>query len=188
MTIDFNTLRKINVSENIERKGNLSYLSWTYAVDTLLQNDPLATWEFDEPKYYGETVMVQCRVHAFGKTMVMHLPVMDNRNQAVKNPDSRKISDSQMRCLAKCIACFGIGLYIYSGEDLPQDYEPEPLDIVPIVKSLKEAEDLDQLKTRYIAAVKVCQGNKDALTVLEFAKDNRKTDLEALASEAKDNQ
>ena len=71
---------------------------------------------------------------------------------------------------------------------MPQDYEPEPLDIVPIVKSLKEAEDLDQLKTRYIAAVKVCQGNKDALTVLEFAKDNRKTDLEALASEAKDNQ
>ena len=180
MTIDFNTLRKINVSENIERKGNLSYLSWTYAVDTLLQNDPLATWEFDEPKYYGETVMVQCRVHAFGKTMVMHLPVMDNRNQAVKNPDSRKISDSQMRCLAKCIACFGIGLYIYAGEDLPQDYEPEPLDVAPLVEALNTAQDLEQLRIRYISAVKLCKGDNNALTTLEFTKDARKQALEAV--------
>jgi hypothetical protein len=178
MTIDFNTLRKINMSENIERKGSLSYLSWTYAVDTLLQNDPLATWEFDEPKYYGETVMVQCRVHAFGKTMVMHLPVMDNRNQAVKNPDSRKISDSQMRCLAKCIACFGIGLYIYAGEDLPQDYEPEPLDVAPLVEALNTAEDLEQLRIRYISAVKLCKNDSNALTTLEFTKDARKQILE----------
>jgi hypothetical protein len=181
MTIDFNTLRKINVSENIERKGSLSYLSWTYAVDTLLQNDPLATWEFDEPKYYGETVMVQCRVHAFGKTMVMHLPVMDNRNQAVKNPDSRKISDSQMRCLAKCIACFGIGLYIYAGEDLPDDSTPpEPLDVAPLVEALNTAQDLEQLRVRYISAVKLCKGDSNALTTLEFTKDTRKQVLEAV--------
>jgi hypothetical protein len=51
--------------------------------------------------------------------MKMHLPVMDNRNNALKNPDARKISDSMMRALAKCIACFGIGLYIYAGSDLP---------------------------------------------------------------------
>ena len=180
MTIDFNTLRKINVSENIERKGNLSYLSWTYAVDTLLQNDPQATWTFAEPKYYGETVMVECHVCAFGKSMMMQLPVMDNRNQAVKNPDSRKISDSQMRCLAKCIACFGIGLYIYAGEDLPQDYESEPLDVAPLVEALNTAQDLEQLRIRYISAVKLCKNDNTALTTLEFTKDARKQALEVV--------
>lgn len=119
--MNYKELRKIDVGDHVEKKNGLSYLSWSWAVDTLLQHDPMATWDFPEPKYYGETVMVYCEVNAFGKTMKMHLPVMDYKNQAVKNPDSRKISDSQMRCLAKCIACFGIGLYLYSGEDLPSD-------------------------------------------------------------------
>lgn len=117
--MDYANLRLINVNEKTEKKGNLTYLSWTYAVDELLQKDPMATWEFPEPKLYGDTMMVFCNVTAFGKTMKMHLPVMDNRNNALKNPDARKISDSMMRALAKCIACFGIGLYIYAGSDLP---------------------------------------------------------------------
>lgn len=116
----FNDLKKINVNAHIEKKGGLSYLSWAWAVDTLLEHDPLATWEFSEPKTFGKSVMVFCSVTAFGKTMKMHLPVMDNRNNAIMEPDARKISDAMMRCLAKCIACFGIGLYIYAGEDLPE--------------------------------------------------------------------
>jgi hypothetical protein len=180
MTIDFNTLRKINVSENIEKKGNLSYLSWTYAVDTLLQQDPQATWEFPEPKVWNDTVMVFCNVTAFGKTMRMQLPVMDNRNNAIKSPDTRKISDATMRCLAKCIATFGIGLYIYAGEDLPDDSTPpEPLDVAPLVEALTTAKDLEQLRIRYISAVKLCKGDGNALTTLEFTKDARKQILEA---------
>jgi hypothetical protein len=179
MTIDFNTLRKINVSENIEKKGNLSYLSWTYAVDTLLQQDPQATWEFPEPRVWNDTVMVFCNVTAFGKTMRMQLPVMDNRNNAIKSPDTRKISDATMRCLAKCIATFGIGLYIYAGEDLPDDSTPpEPLDVAPLVEALTTAKDLEQLRIRYISAVKLCKGDSNALTTLEFTKDARKQVLE----------
>jgi len=127
----FSDLRNINVNEMIEKKGNLSYLSWAWAVDTLLQNDPLATWSFGEPKMFGQTMMVFCTVNAFGKTLTMHLPVMDNRNNAIANPDARKVNDAMMRCLAKCIACFGIGLYIYAGEDLPGDAE-EPVKPSPI--------------------------------------------------------
>ena len=186
-TIDFNDLRKINVSENIEKKGNLSYLSWTYAVDTLLQKDPQATWEFPEPKVWNDTVMVFCNVTAFGKTMRMQLPVMDNRNNAIKNPDTRKISDATMRCLAKCIACFGIGLYIYSGEDLPQDHEQEPVDVGFYTKMLNSCTTIDQLKLAYINAVKECKGDKNALQTLEFTKDNVKAELEALAHEAETN-
>jgi len=130
----FSDLRNINVNDMIEKKGNLSYLSWAWAVDTLLQNDPMATWSFGEPKMFGQTMMVFCTVNAFGKTLTMHLPVMDNRNNAIANPDARKVNDAMMRCLAKCIACFGIGLYIYEGEDLPSDefsVNPAPAPIKP---------------------------------------------------------
>lgn len=125
MSKTFSDLRKINVNELLEKKGNLSYLSWAHAVDTLLQNDPSATWVFPEPVMFGQTMMVKCEVTAFGKTMRMHLPVMDNRNNAVEKPDARKVSDAMMRCLAKCIATFGIGLYIYAGEDVPVEDELE---------------------------------------------------------------
>jgi hypothetical protein len=110
-------LAAIDVGQHIEKKGQLSYLSWAWAVDQLLRQDPEANWQFNEPKYFGETVMVSVTVTAFGKPVTMQLPVMDNRNNAVSNPDARKISDAQMRCLVKAIACHGLGLYIYAGED-----------------------------------------------------------------------
>lgn len=133
----YSELRKINVNEHTEKKGNLTYLSWAWAVDQLLENDPTATWVFGTPVVYNETMMVSCKVYAFGKTMEMQLPVMDNRNNAVKNPDSRKISDAQMRCLTKCIACFGIGLYIYAGEDIPSDDEPPAPKPQPTIAPIK---------------------------------------------------
>jgi len=173
----FNDLRKINVNEHIEKKGNLSYLSWAWAVDTLLQEDPLAHWEFLEPSFFGDTVMVRCTVHAMGKSMTMHLPVMDNKNNAVKLPDSRKVSDAMMRCLAKCIATFGIGLYIYAGEDLPSEGESDPIDIAPLLSFITEAHSLDDLRLKYIGAIKTVKGDQDALKQLEMAKDKRKMEL-----------
>jgi hypothetical protein len=118
-------LRKIDVSEHIEKKNNLSYLSWAWAVDTLLQQDPNATWEYKEPAHFGETLMVFCSVTAFGKTMTAQLPVMDYRNKAIANPDAFAVNTAMQRCLAKAIALHGIGLYIYSGEDLPDNTVPE---------------------------------------------------------------
>jgi hypothetical protein len=150
--MNYAELRKINVGEHIEKKNGLSYLSWSWAVDTLLQHDPTATWEFPVPDEFEETMMVYCDVTAFGKTMRMHLPVMDHRNQAIKNPNSVDINKAMMRCLAKCIACFGIGLYIYSGEDLPEDdTKSNPLDQIAKPKNFDgtyppEAEPKPKLK------------------------------------------
>jgi hypothetical protein len=112
-------LRKIDVSEHIEKKNDLSYLSWAWAVDTLLQQDPTASWGYSEPKQFGETLMVFCTVHAFGKSMTAQLPVINFRNQAIPNPDAMAVNTAMQRCLAKAIALHGIGLYIYQGEDLP---------------------------------------------------------------------
>lgn len=117
----FVELAKINVSEHVEKKQNLSYLSWPWAIDQLMRHDPLANWVFHEPQMFGETMMVSCTVTAFNKPVTMHLPVMDHRNNAIKNPDAFAVNKNMMRCLVKAIACHGLGLYIYSGEDLPAD-------------------------------------------------------------------
>lgn len=119
--MNFNELRKIKVNDHIEKKNGLSYLSWAWAVDTLLQHDPNATWTYDEPKTFGETLMVFCTVTAFGKSMTAQLPVMDYRNKAIPNPDAMAVNTAMQRCLAKAIALHGIGLYIYAGEDLPEE-------------------------------------------------------------------
>ena len=119
--MNYSELRKVNVNDHIEKKNGLSYLSWAWAVDTLLQNDATATWEYGEPKQFGETLMVFCTVNAFGKSMTAQLPVMDYRNKAIPNPDAMAVNTAMQRCLAKAIALHGLGLYIYAGEDLPED-------------------------------------------------------------------
>lgn len=173
----FQELRLIDVGAHIEKKAGLSYLSWSWAVDTLLQNDPKATWSFNDPTTYGETLMVSCTVYAFEKTMQMHLPVMDNRNQAVKNPDSVAVNKAMMRCLAKCIACFGIGLYIFSGEDLPSEVL-EADDIARMVESIENAPTLDDLKATFGFIYNQCKKYPDALKTINDAKELRKKDLE----------
>lgn len=139
----YNKLRAINVSDKIEKKGNLSYLSWAWAVDTLLQNDPNATWVYGEPISFGDTLMVFCSVEAFGKVMTAQLPVMDHRNKAIANPDAFQVNVAMQRCLAKAIALHGIGLYIYNGEDLP---EAPKMTREEAVNKIKGAKTMDELK------------------------------------------
>jgi hypothetical protein len=123
----------INVNEHTEKKGQLTYLSWAWAWAEVLKHDPMATWVVhtygpqgaEQPcMWIGETAMVHTSVTVKGLRRECMLPVMDNKNNAVKLPDSRKISDAIMRCMTKAISMHGLGLYIYAGEDLP---EPEPV-------------------------------------------------------------
>jgi hypothetical protein len=65
--------------------------------------------------------MVFCTVEAFGKKMTAQLPCLDFRNKAITNPDAMSVNTAMQRCLAKAIALHGLGLYIYTGEDLPQE-------------------------------------------------------------------
>lgn len=115
----YETLAAVNVSEYVEKKNGLSYLSWAWAVDQLLRRDPAASWHYGEPTMYGETMMVSCTVTAFGTPRTMQLPVMDYKNKAIHNPDAFAVNTAMQRCLVKAIAIHGLGLYIYAGEDLP---------------------------------------------------------------------
>lgn len=135
----FLDLRSINVNDKTEKKGNLTYLSWAWAVDQLLSHDPLATWEYKEPKQFGDTLMVFCSVTAFGKTMTSQLPVLDYKNKAIPNPDAMAVNTAMQRCLAKAIALHGLGLYIYAGEDLP---ETNPDDLIAKISSSTTLEEL----------------------------------------------
>ena len=117
--MNYTEIRSINVNTHIEKKNGLSYLSWAWAVDQLLLLDSDASWEYGEPRRFGETLMVFCTVTAFGKRRTAQLPVMDYYNRAISNPDAYQVNTAMQRCLAKAISLHGIGLYIYAGEDLP---------------------------------------------------------------------
>jgi hypothetical protein len=101
--MQYKDVRQINVSQHIEKKNDLSYLYWSWALDQSLQLDDSATWEYPEPKRFGESMMVFCKVTAFGKSRVAQLPVMDFRNQAIPNPNTYQVNTVIQRCLAKAI-------------------------------------------------------------------------------------
>jgi hypothetical protein len=174
----FLELRKINVNEHTEKKGKFTYLSWAWAVDQLLQLDPLATWRYEQPMSFGDTLMVFCTVTAFGKDMTAQLPVMNNKNAAMPNPDAFSVNTAMQRCLAKAIALHGLGLYIYAGEDIPDEDAPDLTDLtVHWIDMINECLDIDTLKSAYGQAYKELNKDKEAINKISAAKDKRKTEL-----------
>jgi len=127
-------LLKLNVNEHVEKKNNLSYLSWAWAWAEALKADPSATFEvqtflrdqYTELPYMdvNGTGMVWVTTKLFDKPMTCMLPIMNHRNQPIQNPDAFQVNTSIMRCLVKCLALHGLGLYIYAGEDLPEEDTP----------------------------------------------------------------
>ena len=155
----FQELYSLDVNKYVEKKNDLSYLSWSYAWAEFKKIYPDATYEVKKDElgrcYFGDDhigYMVYTSVTAGGLTYEMWLPVMDGANKAMKSlPYTYKVADWQydrqqgkrvkvgdiektvegmtmfdvnktvMRCLVKNLAMFGLGLYIYAGEDLPQD-------------------------------------------------------------------
>jgi len=180
-------LLKLNVNEHVEKKQNLSYLSWAWAWAEALKADPAATFEvktFDGKAYMdvNGTGMVWVTVTMFGKPMTCFLPVMNHRNQPIQNPDSFQVNTAIMRCMTKGLALHGLGLYIYAGEDLPQGEEEAAPVIVKAVTPDGKA----------MASVEVDTGQADANAAL-FAEGmmtytNHCTDVKGLNSYWKANQ
>ena len=177
----YKELAAIDVSKYVEKKGKLDYLSWAVAVDFLMKADPTATWAFHEPQSFADTLMVSCTVTAFGKPISMHLPVMDHMNKAVKNPDAFIVNKNMMRCLVKAIACHGLGISVYAGEDLPNE-EPAPKisqsTIADHELSIQEAENIDELKKIFTLAFGAVQSDREAAARITAAKDKRKLELQ----------
>ncbi|MDA2245439.1 DUF1071 domain-containing protein [Bacillus cereus] len=155
----FAELAVIDVSKHVEKKGRFSYLSWSWAVDQLLKKYPDATWQvvrFDGLPYMktevGYFVEVEVTVNNITRSQIH--PVLDNYNKPIAKPTSFQINTSIQRCLAKAIALHGLGLYIYSGEDIPHDDEPKhaakQLDNVPQQERARQAEVANEQRIKAI--------------------------------------
>lgn len=144
----FKTLSKINVNGMVEKKKTggsvLTYLSWASAFQVAKENYPDLEYEIERnpetgmPYWYDPLTgyMVFTKVTIGGQTHEMWLPVMDGTNHAMKAEPYEvqtkykkftvpaatmcDINKAIMRCLVKNLSMFGLGLYIYRGEDLPE--------------------------------------------------------------------
>ena len=120
----WDTLSKVDVSEYVEEKMNLSYLSWSRAWWLLQQHYPEAIYSFSQPEKFDDgTQEVGCLITIGECSRFATLPVMDYKNKAVISPDARQINDNKQRCFVKAIAMFGLGIDLYRGmsDDLPDE-------------------------------------------------------------------
>lgn len=124
----FETLNAVNCNEHTEKKGQLTYLSWSWAWAEVKKRYPLAfytIYEDAEGRPYftdGRTCWVKTGVTIEGLEHVEYLPVMDNANRSIplERITSTDVNKSIQRSLTKACARHGLGLYIYAGEDLPE--------------------------------------------------------------------
>jgi hypothetical protein len=141
----FEKLSAINVNAHTEKKSNLTYLSWAWAWSETKKACPDATYRIGDVDY-DEVLGFMCHttVTIEGETLEMWLPVMDGANKSmlkksytykgnaweggrkvvvdktVEAATTFDINKTIMRCLVKNLAMFGMGIYIYAGEDLPE--------------------------------------------------------------------
>ena len=169
----FEELNAINVNDKTEKKKSggteLTYLSWTWAWAEVKKRYPDAHYEImmhdGLPYVYDENTgyMVFTTVTIDGISHMMWLPVMDGANKAMKSKPytySTKyngektveaatmfdVNKTIMRCLVKNLAMFGLGLYIYAGEDLPETEAEEQKTAQEVAKKKLEKIDSGQIE------------------------------------------
>jgi len=170
----FEKAYNLNANNKTEKKGNLTYLSWAWAWAEFKKIYPEAKYKIKKfgennlPYVYDENTgyMVFTEVEADDTKYEMWLPVMDGANKAMKNKQySYKtkygektvepanmfdINKTIMRCLTKNLAMFGLGLYIYAGEDLPEKPEEEKNEETKrIIEAINKIDNIDDLRKAY---------------------------------------
>ena len=180
----FATLSAINLNDKVEKKKDLTYLSWTYAWAEVKKHYPEAQYEvkfFDGYPYIEDDnlgYMVFTTVTIEGQTHMMWLPVMDGANKSMKSEDYTydtrygqktvekasmfDINKTIMRCLVKNLAMFGLGIYIFAGEDLPDGDSTPTAQVTTNAKS------------------ELVVGDANWSKVAKFVADNKQLTLEAI--------
>jgi hypothetical protein len=145
----FEKLSAINVNDRVEKKNGLTYLSWAWAWSEVKKACPDATYRIKETDYDEQLgFMCHTEVSIDGETLEMWLPVMDGANKSMKKESytyttrygeksvdaatSFDINKTLMRCLVKNLAMFGLGIYIFAGEDLPESESAAPVAERPV--------------------------------------------------------
>ncbi len=168
----FRTLSLVDVSQHVETKNGLNYLSWAWAWAYVKSIFGSASYKI-KPYVYDPNLgyMVFTEVTIENVTHEMWLPVMDSQNRAMKNAPYEiqtkyktiavlpatmmDINKSYMRCLVKNLAMFGLGINLYAGEDIN--------DILP-VESVVLPDDLKNKISQYEAAYQAAKRNNPNVT------------------------
>ena len=148
----FEVLNAIDCNEHVEKKNDLSYLSWAWAWQIVKKNYPDAFYTIYENAsglFYhtdGKTCWVKTGVTINGLEHIEYLPVMDFKNKSISlnAVTSFDVNKAIQRSLTKAVARHGLGLYIYAGEDLPEE--------VKMQKAEKESAMEDQAVNEMMAA------------------------------------
>lgn len=158
--IMFNALSNLDLSDKCEKRESLIYVSWSNAWSEFKSAYPSATYQILKNEnglpYFSDPnlgIMVFTEVTVDDITHQMWLPVMDSKNKAMKlEPYTYSvwnnfkkafeektvqaasmfdINKTLMRCLVKNLAMFGLGLYIFQGDDLPEKSADDTTSSVP---------------------------------------------------------
>lgn len=156
----FATLNAVDISARLKKKGNLSYLTWTWAWSEVKKRYPDATYTIyhnpDGWNYFtdGRTCWVRTGVTINGLEHIEELPVMDFKNNSIplERVTSKEVNNSIQRSITKAIARHGLGLYVYSGEDLPEFPELTPEQRKKVIDFLNSNK---EYATRALAARKI---------------------------------
>jgi hypothetical protein len=188
----FEKLSAINVNDHVEKKKDLSYLSWAWAWSEVKKAYPDTKYEILETEY-DEILGFMCHtsVTIEGETLKMWLPVMDGANKSMKKTEytykgnawvnGKKvevektveaatmfdINKTIMRCLVKNLAMFGLGIYIYAGEDLPE---------TPSVP-------LEPIAAKAIELSKLVEGSEAWSKVISYATANKHLGISAIVQQ-----
>ena len=173
----FVELNSINVNDHTEKKNNLTYLSWAWAWGEVKKRFPDATYKVYEDDngciYWtdGRTAWVKTGVTVNGIEHIEYLPIMDFKNRSIPLSDitSFDVNKSIQRSLTKAVARHGLGLYIYAGEDLPEDEQ----DNKPEVD--------EKTMNNYVAVISklLAETNTDGAQMLDFVNKKFKTSAQA---------
>lgn len=147
----FNVLNAVDVRDHQEKKNGLTYLSWAWAWAEIKKLHPDANYTIYEDAngcFYhndGNTCWVKTGVTVNGIEHIEYLPVMDHRNKSIplKSVTSFDVNKTIQRSLTKACARHGLGLYIYAGEDLPEDAEQAQK---PAQKPQKKPENIEPMQ------------------------------------------
>jgi hypothetical protein len=156
----FIKLNSINVNDKVDKKNKLTYLSWPWAWAEVKKLHPNATYTVYENAqgwcYHtdGRTCWVKTGVTIEDIEHIEYLPVMDYRNASIPldKVTSYDVNKAIQRSITKAIARHGLGLYIYSGEDLPENDVAAPATPQVVKCAVCGAEIIDAKLLDYAAA------------------------------------
>ena len=187
------TLSVIDCNDHTETKNGLTYLSWAWAWGTLKKHYPKARFEKLGLETFDDgTAMVRVQVWIPPEsddvlsenieTVEELLPVLDYKNKPVASPNAFDVNSAYQRCLVKCLAYMGLGMYIYQGESENPDAK-KTYEVKDLQGNTQHVEDLSLLREIFLKFMTDPDGNTSLQELRQFWAMNKKplSDLEKFA-------